>query len=269
MGSRESTKRRLSRILSNPLKYPVSIIKTLYFNLNYFPLRIAVRCPVIIYRGVRLESMRGRVELAFSPVKPGNVQIGKRRYGFQTKHHTTIWEQRGGTVIFGKDILIGKGTFIMTGEHAVLKFGRHVNFGGNDKVICRKSIVIGENTVAAWDVQIIDTDFHPTINTVFNTINCAEKPVTIGKHNWLGFGSTILKGSVTPDHCIVSANTTIRHDHSSAGENIVLGNEPDVKVTAKYVRFDIDLTGDPPGVHDPGHVLHMKGKRPGKMKDCG
>jgi len=255
--------------LTYPFKYHISVIKTLHFNLNYFPLRIAARLPVIIYRGVRFESMKGRVELDFSPVRAGAVQIGKKRYGFHTKHHTTIWEQRGGTVIFGNKILIGKGTFLMTGEDAVLRFGHDVGFGGNDRVICRKSVVIGSHTVAAWDVQISDTDFHPTINTVFNTVNCAEKPIVIGDHNWLGFGSTILKGSVTPNHCIVAANTTIRHDHSSDGENIVLGHEPDAKVTAKYVRFDMTPVSDDKGKQRPDPGIDLQEKRSRKSRKYG
>lgn len=252
------------------LKYNVSVVKTLYFNLNYFPLKIAARFPVVIYRGTRLKSLKGKVELDFFPVKPGAVQIGRKRYGFHTRHHVTVWEQQGGTVIFGKNIVIGKGTFFMIGEHANLKFGHDISFGGNDKLICKKSVEIGNRTVAAWDVQITDTDFHPTVNTVFNTVNCAEKPIRIGNHNWLGFGSAILKGSVTPDNCIVAANTTIRQDHSSDGKNIVLGQEPDAKVTAKYVRFDMHASDDKHGKQEPdaGIVMHDN-KRSRKSRNTG
>jgi acetyltransferase-like isoleucine patch superfamily enzyme len=268
-GREETGRKPFLRILLYPFTNHISYLRTLYFNLHYFPFRVAVRLPVILYRGVRLISTKGRIELDFSPVKPGCIKIGKARYGFHSRYHHTIWEQREGTVIFGKDILIGKGTFFMIGENATLRFGHNVGFGGNDKVICRKSIVIGDHTIAAWDVQIIDTDFHPTVNTVFKTVNCAEKPITIGNYNWLGFGSTILKGSVTPDHCIVSANTTIKSDFSDAGENIVLGYEPGAKVTARYVRFDRTSLDSPQDQAKPEHKLPAQNKPSGNVKHVG
>ena len=166
------------------------------------------------------------------------VRIGKKTYGFQRRQDYTIWEQYDGTVIFESGVHIGKGTFIHVGKNAVLKVEQNVGFGGNDKIICDKSITIKANTNAAWDVQIIDTDFRATINTIFKTKSCLKKDIVIGSHNWLCFGSTILKGSITPNNCIISANSLINKDLSDAGENIVIGIEGNVKVLAKYITWD-------------------------------
>ncbi len=269
MTSQNNIIKRVVRIILYPFINHFSIVKTLFFNFHYFPFKIAIRIPVFLYRGVRLKSTKGRIELNFSPIEPGLVRIGKATYGFQSKQHVTIWEQLGGTVVFGRCVHIGKGTFFSIGKNAKLEFEQKVGFGGNDKIICRKSILIGENTKVAWDVQIIDTDFHSTINTIFKTKNCSEKPIIVGKHNWLGFGCTMLKGSITPNRCIVAANTTIKNDYSSVGENIVLACEASAKVTAKYITFDLNSESDLAEKSINKNVRYIENPCSGQVKDCG
>ena len=216
----------------------LSILKTVYFNVHYFSFSIAIKFPVFIFKSVKLKKTKGQIVIDSNFIKPGIIHIGKKVYGFQGKHDYTIWEQQGGIIILGTGVKIGKGTFISVGKNAELKIEQNTGFGGNDRIICWKSITIKENTIVAWDVQIIDTDFRATINTITKTKNQVEKEIVIGKNNWLCFGSTILKGSITPNHCIVGAKSIINKDFSNAGENIVIGMENTVKVLAKYISWD-------------------------------
>lgn len=243
------------------LKQKLSIWKTLRFNFHYFPLKEAIRIPVYIYRGVRLKSMKGCIDLDFPDIRTGSIRIGKEYYGFQNRHHQTIWEQLGGTVIFGNRITIGKGTFITIGRFGTLRFGNRLIIGGNDKIICKKLISIGDFTRIAWDVEIIDTDFHHTINTIFKTANCVEKPILLGTHNWVGFGCTILKGTVTPEHCIVSAKTILKNDYSEAGENILLSQDTPAKVMAKYIQFDDTHVVESSEWEDIDKLINLRNKR--------
>jgi acetyltransferase-like isoleucine patch superfamily enzyme len=93
--------------------------------------------------------------------------------------------------------------------------------------------------MVAWDVQILDTDFKSTYNVITNTTNVSEKPIVIGKNNWLCFGSKILKGSVTPDYCIISAGTIINKDYSDIGELAILSMNDTVSVIAKGIRVNV------------------------------
>ncbi len=260
----ESVSKRIFNALFYPLTHRISVIRTVFFNLNYFPISVAVKFPVFIYRGVRLKCTKGCIELNIQTIKPGCIRIGKASYGFQTRQHPTIWEQKGGTVIFGKEINIGKGTFISVGRFGMLRFGNYIGFGGNMKMICNKSITIGDQTMAALDVQIIDTDFHSTINMVFNTMNIVEKPIIIGRYNWLGIGSTLLKGTVTPDYCIVAAKTILKNDYSDAGENIILSLETTAKVIAKYIRFDKDHVVESSDWEEIDNLINLRNKRKAK-----
>lgn len=164
------------------------------------------------------------------------VTIGKGMYGFQWKNEYTIWEQSGGIIIFEEGVELGKGTYICVGENAILRLGQNVHFGGHARLICMKSITIKSNTIVAWDVHIMDSDFKATINIVTNHINIIEKPIVIGNNNWLCFGCKILKGSITPDFCIVSAGTIINKDFSHVGEKIVLSMIESVKVIAQGIQ---------------------------------
>jgi acetyltransferase-like isoleucine patch superfamily enzyme len=219
----------------------ISILRTIYFNFHYFSYPTAVKFPVILHKSVRLRKTRGKIVLE-GPIKTGMVHLGKNTYGFQSKHDYTIWEQLGGTIILENKVLLGQATFIHVGKNAVLKIERNTGFGGNDKIICETSVTIKENTIVAWNVQIIDTDFRATINTITKTRNCSRKAIVIGKNNWLCFDCSILKGSITPDYCIVGAGSIINKDFSDAGENVVIGNENNVKVIAKYITWDKELS---------------------------
>ncbi len=229
---------KIFKILYFIWKNDVSILKTIFLNFHYFTFSNAIKFPVIIYRSVRLKKTKGQIIIDAQKIKPGMVNIGKEMYGFQWKHDYTIWEQTGGSVIFEDGVGLGKGTFIHVGENAVLRLGENVNLGGDDRIICMESITIKSNTMIAWDVQIIDTDFKATLNTILNTRNSQKKAIIIGKNNWLCFGSTILKGSITPDFCIVGAKTLINRDFHDSGENIVLAAGNNAKVVVQNIRYD-------------------------------
>jgi acetyltransferase-like isoleucine patch superfamily enzyme len=220
------------------LKNNISIWRTIYFNFHYLSFSNAFKFPILITRSVRFNKTLGKIILESQCIKPAMIRIGKKSYGFSRRSDHVIWEQFEGTVIFEGPVNIGKGTFVHIGEDAVLRIGQNTCFGGNDKIICDKAITIKKNTMAAWDVQIIDTDFRATFNTITKSWNCYKKEIIIGSNNWLCFGSTILKGTVTPDNCIVGSNSIINKDLSAYGENIVIGMESNVKVLAKYINWD-------------------------------
>jgi acetyltransferase-like isoleucine patch superfamily enzyme len=222
----------------------ISVWRTLFFNFHYLSFSDAIKFPIVVSRSVRFNKTSGHIIIESQSLKTGMIHIGHKSYGFSRKYDFTIWEQFEGTVIFEGTVHFGKGTFIHVGKDAVLRIGKNTGFGGNDKIICDKAITIKENTKVAWDVQIIDTDFRATLNTVTKTKNGFKKEIIIGSQNWLCFGCTILKGSITPNNCIVGANSTINKDLSQYGENIVVGMENNVKVLAKYIGWESGIELD-------------------------
>jgi acetyltransferase-like isoleucine patch superfamily enzyme len=106
------------------------------------------------------------------------------------------------------NVNINKGCKIMIGSHAKLSIGNGSYINENSRVQCRKEIVIGSMCAIAWNVDILDTDEHIILEN--NTqINPFEKTI-IGNNVWIGLKTTILKGSIIEDNCIIGAASLVK-----------------------------------------------------------
>lgn len=185
----------------------LDLLKTIYFNLKYFPLKTALRLPVFIYRRTSLFKMKGQIVLNIPPT-PGMVKIGPHGLGTQDiKYSRTMWEVSGKLVINGKTNF-GRGSRISIGKDAIMTIGENFAITGNSTLICQKEITFGNDCLLSWDILIMDTDFHHILSESGDIIN-APRPIHIGNHVWIGCRNTILKGVTIPDDVIVSANSTI------------------------------------------------------------
>lgn len=187
----------------------INLLKTLYFNFHYLPLDKALVLPILIYKGTKLNKMRGRVVLYNA--RFGMIRIGK--YGVGTldiKYDRTIW-QNAGTVIFNGSANIGSGTKISVNNGGTVNFGSKFCITGASTIICSKQIEFGNECLLSWDILIMDTDFHNIINTEGKTIN-ESKPIRIGEHVWIGCRNTILKGVNICNDVVIAAGSKISKD---------------------------------------------------------
>lgn len=185
----------------------VDVAKTIYFNFKYFPSKIAIRLPFLIYHRTDLYKMAGKI-IFKTPPKFGIVQIGPHYIGTQDiKYSRTMWEVSGTLVINGTT-RIGRGTRISIGDNATLELGNNFKITGRSSLICQKETSFGNDCLLSWDILIMDTDFHYIINENNEIIN-NPRPIHIGNHVWIGCRSTILKGVNIADNVIVSANSTL------------------------------------------------------------
>jgi acetyltransferase-like isoleucine patch superfamily enzyme len=110
----------------------------------------------------------------------------------------------GGKISIGKNVYIGLGTNIRSGE----------------------LILIGDNVMISHNVNIIDTDSHE-INHIERTENYKKsliegpakekKNVKTGKiiikdHVWISFGATILKNVTIGEGAIIAANSVVTRE---------------------------------------------------------
>ena len=181
--------------------------RTLYFNMKYFPPKVAIRLPFLIYHRTDLYKMQGKIVLNVTP-RLGLVKIGPHGLGTQdVKYSRTMWEVSGTLVINGK-ANIGRGCRISIGNGAVLTLGDKLTITGRSSIICQEEITLGNDCLLSWDILIMDTDFHNILNENGKVIN-QPRPIHIGNHVWIGCRNTILKGVSIADNVIVSANSTI------------------------------------------------------------
>lgn len=75
--------------------FQISILKTLRINFHYFPIKTAIRLPILLSRKVNIRCMRGQVILN-CPVKTGIFRFGFDTLGIvDYKHERSVWEHNG------------------------------------------------------------------------------------------------------------------------------------------------------------------------------
>ncbi|GAN85499.1 maltose O-acetyltransferase [Komagataeibacter intermedius TF2] len=70
---------------------------------------------------------------------------------------------------------------------------------------------IGDGTQVGPGVQILAAD-HPRDPALRQKMLESGRPVTIGKHVWIGGGAIILPGITVGDHAIIGAGSVVTHD---------------------------------------------------------
>lgn len=93
-------------------------------------------------------------------------------------------------------------------------------------ITCRSTtIAIGNGTIIAPNVIIVDSDFHavwPPENRTFNPSQ-NDKSVLIGNNVWIGMNSIILKGVNIGENSVIAAGSVVVKDIPA---NVVAGGNP-------------------------------------------
>ena len=197
-----------------------SIPKTLRFNLHYFPLKTALKLPVVVSHRTYLRELHGKVELP-EKVERAMVKIGFGDVGhYDRKRSRGIW-QVSGTVSFGGKASIGHGSKISVRGNLCL--GDGFNMTAESTIVCAKEIRFGNDCLLSWDILVMDTDEHPLFNKDNERIN-PDKAIQVGNHVWIGCKCVLLKGAEVPNNTVVAAGTLLTS--SFTGEHQVIGGNP-------------------------------------------
>ena len=208
-----------------------SIPKTLRFNLHYFPLKTALKLPVVVSHRTYLRELHGKVEL------PENVQTAMIKIGFgdvghyDRKRSRSIW-QVSGTVSFGGKASIGHGSKLSV--RGKLQLGAGFNMTTESTIVCAKEIRFGDDCLLSWDILVMDTDEHPLYDMENQHIN-PDKPIFVGDHVWIGCKCVLLKGAEVPSNTVLAAGTLLKT--TFAGEHQVIGGNPP-SILKRDVRWE-------------------------------
>lgn len=88
----------------------------------------------------------------------------------------------------------------------------------------RGSIKIGRDCLVSWNTWICDSDFHQIVDLETGRISKPNGSVCIGDHVWICSNSSVVKGAVIPNGCIMgtgSLSNKIYHE-----ENCLLAGIP-------------------------------------------
>ena len=206
--------------------------KTLFFNFYFLPFRQAIRLPILLPRKTTIWGWRhGRVEIR-GPIRTGMIDFSMHQLEQCSREARTFINLYRGSVVFNGACVFGRGATLNVayGGHCV--FGRNVQIGHHSRILCRKSIVFGNDIQCSWEVQIMDTDFHYIQDLTSRSVRNNLLPITIGDRVWIANRVSILKGSVIPNGCVVAIGSIVKR--LSVGkvfpENCILAGIPAVCV---------------------------------------
>ncbi|WP_299396354.1 acyltransferase [uncultured Gelidibacter sp.] len=215
--------RRISRI---------SIIKTLFLNFTKLPWHQAIKLPIILSNNTYFYDLSGRIKIE------GIVSTGMIRLGFLGED-TKVWHDNKillkimGTLIFKGKVNLGVGVSIQIQPEAELIFGSNILMNYNSKIICYEYIEIGANSRFAWDCQLIDTDLHFIKNKKTGELSKRNSPIKIGENNWIGNRVSIMKGTVTPNYCIIASLSLCNKNYDIPNYSLIAGTP------AKLIKTDV------------------------------
>ena len=202
-------KQIIKRILygEDPYNCDINWIKTIFYNLKWFPFKEAIKLPIYIYSHTKIYNS-GKIVIK-SPITTGMIKIGNIQ--IKTSQKTKLINH--GVIDFEKGVEILGGTILVNDGEITLKENVYISEGC--LIIIRQRLTIGQFTRIGFKSFISDSNEHFTINTETLEIAPIFKPITIGAYNWIGNTTYIKKGTVTPDYLIVaSANSLLTKDYS-------------------------------------------------------
>jgi len=116
-------------------------------------------------------------------------------------------------VSIGEQCLVSAGiSFVVTATGGI-NIGQRVYIGKSCVLASDIGVTIGDNTMLAEYVSIIDADHGIEKNGVpIRDQELKPKPITIGSDVWIGRGCAILKGIAIGEGAVIGANSVVTHD---------------------------------------------------------
>lgn len=213
--------------------WQLSLIKTLIFNFKYLPFHQAIKLPILLFK-VKFKALQGQIKIDADNISFGMIKLGQKMNSlYENSNSRFIWENKG-TVIFKGKCAVGHNSSLSIGKNGTLEFGDNFVAGTVLRIACYKKIIFGNNTRIAWEVSIIDTDFHATISVANGERSITCKEIIIGHNNWIGIRSLVLKGTKTPNFCVVGAGSLLNKVYDIPEYSLLTGNPAKLIKTGIY-----------------------------------
>lgn len=192
---------------------PFNMIRSIFFHYARFVRRnsvsrdylrlcayVNVNCAFEISKGALIEF-----------VDHGFLALGTERSSFRGwAGRTKIHMRENSRLILHGMNQIGRGSLIWILEGGVIEIAGGGFTAGNNIIIAKERVSIGENCQIAWGVTISDHDFHRTFTS--GVKNTETAPVKIGDGVWIGMNATILKGVEIGNSAIIAAGSLVTKD---------------------------------------------------------
>lgn len=175
-------------------------------------------------------------------------ELRKLKIGFRGKWSKgNIIKMHKNAKITGKITLMGNNSEIYIGKNVHGKY--IIEIGDNSKIIISdgcyanglniysflpSELIIGENCLFSWDVNIFPHDGHNVWDKKSDKLLNPKSTLKIGNHCWVGYGCIITKNAFLPDNTIVGAGSVVSKKFDK--EYTAIGGNP-VKIIKEDIKW--------------------------------
>ena len=164
---------------------------TLYVNFRCLPFRTALKLPLFVGYKTHIDRLSRNVTFGCKPttfmVRIGwggteGRELGKKNYLLLNENASIQFNGRC-TMSSGVSLILDFGR---------LEIGDNFFCNKNCTISCNDRIVIGNDALFGWNVELLDSDNHTVIRKN-RTEACSHGPIEIGDHVWVASFSHVLK----------------------------------------------------------------------------
>lgn len=191
--------------------FTINWIKTLYFNFKMLPFKIAIKLPIVFYGKVKFNGLNGKIQFNIEPYR-FMCAFGKSQEVFKLSQGGEL--KLSGLLVINGAFSFGNDYSIHLFRNSKLSLAENSYFGKKTIIVCSNSIELGSSMRLGYESQIVDTNFHYTVDLISGLSNKTSKPIIIGDKTWIGNRSTIMSGTRTNDYLIVGSNSLLNKDYT-------------------------------------------------------
>lgn len=204
-----------------------SLFCTIYFNFHYLPLKQAIHLPILLYKP-KLIKLDGKVVFADGvKIRYGMVHLGYPSVSLYP-NAGIIFENKGGSLIFGGKCFIGNNSAISIGRGANMIIGDSFSASTSLKIVNYYFIDIKQNVRFGWDCLVMDTDFHK-LTKLKGGYSKGYGAIKLGSYSWIANGCKIMKRTDLPNYTTVAAGSIIS-GKIDAPEYSIIGHSRKIEV---------------------------------------
>lgn len=169
--------------------------------------------------------LTGYYRKAIVNILDGGVDFGKNVFIGKS---VTLKTTDGGSISIGDNVSIENNSYIYA-QQGTIRIGRNVFIGSGAQIVCKRSVIIGNDALIAAYVVVRDANHGMRQNELIRKQECDISEVHIGEDVWLGAHVVVTAGAVVGDGAVVGANAVVVN---SVEPFEVVGGVP-----AKHIRY--------------------------------
>lgn len=199
---------------------------SLFVCLRFFPLRQAMRRPLLLHPSVRIKGMRrGAIVIR----NRGRLVFGFEGAEGRSNYKSMLKISSDGRMVLNGYTTMAKGTRLII-DHGEIEIGRHFFCNGDCSIRCTTSIKIGNDNMWGWNVDLNTSDGHHVFEN--GVEKAMEGNITIGNRVWLASHSHIGKDVVVASGCVVAQNSLVLGKFEE--EHCLIGGIPAKKIKGNF-----------------------------------